>query len=38
VVKDLILLAQLPGFYLDMFVGMMIVFGVVINQAVKRKY
>jgi simple sugar transport system permease protein len=38
VVQDIILLAQLPGFYLDMFVGMMIVFGVVMNQAIKRKY
>lgn len=37
-VQDIILLAQLPGFYLDMFVGLMIVAGVVINQAIKRKY
>ena len=37
-VQDVIILARLPGFYLDMFVGMMIVLGVVINQAVRRKY
>lgn len=37
-VQDGIILARLPGFYLDMFVGMMIVLGVVINQAVRRKY
>ena len=37
-VQDVILLAHLPGFYLDMFVGLMIVAGVVINQVVRRKY
>lgn len=37
-VQDLIILARLPGFYLDMFVGIMIVVGVVINQMVRRKY
>ena len=34
----MIILARLPGFYLDMFVGIMIVVGVVINQVVRRKY
>ena len=38
VVQDVIILSRLPGFYLDMFVGMMIVLGVVLNQAVRRKY
>jgi simple sugar transport system permease protein len=37
-VQDVIILSRLPGFYLDMFVGIMIVVGVVINQAVRRKY
>ena len=37
-VQDAIILARLPGFYLDMFVGMMIVLGVVLNQAVRREY
>jgi ribose/xylose/arabinose/galactoside ABC-type transport system permease subunit len=37
-VQDVIILARLPGFYLDMFVGIMIVVGVVINQVVRRKY
>ena len=37
-VQDTIILARLPGFYLDMFVGLVIVFGVVLNQAVRRKY
>lgn len=37
-VQDVIILARLPGFYLDMFVGLMIVLGVVINQVVRRKY
>jgi simple sugar transport system permease protein len=37
-VQDVIILARLPGFYLDMFVGMMIVLGVVINQVVRRKF
>lgn len=37
-VQDVIILARLPGFYLDMFVGIMIVAGVVINQVVRRKY
>ena len=37
-VQDLIILARLPGFYLDLFVGIMIVLGVVINQVVRRKY
>ena len=36
-VQDVIVLARLPGFYLDMFVGLMIVFGLVLNQAVRRK-
>jgi simple sugar transport system permease protein len=38
VVQDGIILARLPGFYLDMFVGIMIVVGVVINQVIRRKY
>ncbi len=37
-VQDIIILARLPGFYLDMFVGIMIVVGVVVNQMVRRKY
>jgi len=37
-VQDAIILARLPGFYLDMFVGMMIVVGVVLNQAIKKRY
>jgi len=37
-VQDVIILARLPGFYLDMFVGVMIVIGVVVNQMVRRKY
>ncbi|MCB1499859.1 MAG: ABC transporter permease [Bauldia sp.] len=37
-VQDVIILARLPGFYLDLFVGVMIVVGVVINQIVRRKY
>jgi len=37
-VQDVIILARLPGFYLDMFVGIMIVVGVVINQAIRRKF
>ncbi|MFO1070787.1 MAG: ABC transporter permease [Geminicoccaceae bacterium] len=36
-VQDIIILARLPGFYLDMFVGLMIVAGVVVNQMVRRK-
>lgn len=37
-VQDVIILARFPGFYLDMFVGMMIVFGVVMNSAVRKRY
>ena len=37
-VQDVIILARLPGFYLDMFVGIMIVIGVVVNQMIRRKY
>ena len=37
-VQDVIILSRLPGFYLDMFVGIMIVLGVVINQVVRRKF
>lgn len=37
-VQDIIILARLPGFYLDMFVGIMIVAGVIVNQMVRRKY
>ena len=37
-VQDVIILARLPGFYLDLFVGIMIVVGVVINQVVRRKF
>ncbi len=37
-VQDVIILARLPGFYLDMFVGLMIVVGVVLNQTIRRKY
>jgi simple sugar transport system permease protein len=37
-VQDVIILSRLPGFYLDLFVGMMIVLGVAINQIVRRKF
>jgi simple sugar transport system permease protein len=37
-VKDVILLTRLPAYYLDLFVGIVIVFGVTLNQAAKRKY
>ena len=37
-VKDIILLARLPGFYLDLFVGLVIVFGVTLNQVAKKRY
>ena len=37
-VKDVIILARLPGFYLDMFIGIVIVFGVVLNQMARKKY
>jgi simple sugar transport system permease protein len=37
-VQDVIILARLPGFYLDVFVGILIVVGVIINHAVRRKY
>jgi simple sugar transport system permease protein len=37
-VQDVIILSRLPGFYLDMFVGILIVVGVVVNQMVRRKY
>jgi simple sugar transport system permease protein len=37
-IQDVIILARFPGFYLDMFVGIMIVFGVVLNNAVAKRY
>lgn len=37
-VQDVIILARLPGFYLDMFVGLVIVAGVIVNQAVRRRF
>jgi simple sugar transport system permease protein len=37
-VQDVILLAGLPGFYLDLFVGLVIVFGVTLNQIAKKRY
>lgn len=37
-VKDIILLARMPGFYLDLFVGLVIVFGVTLNQVAKKRY
>ena len=37
-VQDIILMARLPGFYLDMFVGILIVAGVIANQIVRRSY
>lgn len=37
-IQDVIILARLPGFYLDLFVGLMIVLGVVINQISRRTY
>src|SRR5690606_3719647 len=36
-VQDIIILARLPGFYLDLFVGLMIVAGVVMNQFIRRR-
>jgi simple sugar transport system permease protein len=35
--QDFIILARLPGFYLDMFFGIMIVLGVVMNTAVSKR-
>ena len=37
-VQDVILLARLPGYYLDFFVGLVIVFGVTMNQFAKKTY
>ena len=37
-VKDIILLVRLPGYYLDLFVGLVIVFGVTLNQVAKKRY
>jgi simple sugar transport system permease protein len=37
-VKDIILLARMPGYYLDLFVGLVIVFGVTLNQIAKKRY
>lgn len=37
-VQDVILLARLPGYYLDLFVGLVIVFGVTLNQVAKKRY
>ena len=37
-VKDVIILTKLPGFYLDMFIGIVIVFGVALNQLARKKY
>ena len=37
-VQDVIILMRLLGFYLDMFVGMMIVFGVTLTMAVRKRY
>jgi simple sugar transport system permease protein len=37
-VKDVILLTRLPAYYLDLFVGVVIVFGVTLNQAAKKRY
>lgn len=37
-VQDVIILARLPGFYLDMFLGIMIVAAVVVNQIARRTY
>jgi simple sugar transport system permease protein len=37
-IQDVLLLAQAPGYYLDLFVGIVIVFGVTLNQAVKKRY
>jgi simple sugar transport system permease protein len=37
-VKDVILLARLPAFYLDFFVGLIIIFGVSMNQFAKKRY
>lgn len=37
-VQDVMIPMRLPGFYLDMFVGMMIVFGFTLNMAVRKPY
>jgi simple sugar transport system permease protein len=37
-VKDVILLSRLPGYYLDFFVGLVIIFGVTMNGLAKKKY
>ena len=37
-VKDVILLSQAPGFYLDMFVGVVIVVAVVLNVWAAKRY
>jgi simple sugar transport system permease protein len=37
-VKDVILLTRMPAYYLDLFVGVVIVFGVTLNQVAKKKY
>jgi len=37
-VKDVIILTKLPGFYLDMFIGIVIVFGVALNRLARKKY
>jgi len=37
-VKDIIILAKFPAYYLDLFIGLAIVFGVTLNQIAKKKY
>ena len=37
-VKDVIILTKLPGFYLDMFIGIVIVFGVALNRLARKQY
>ena len=37
-VKDIIILAKFPAYYLDLFIGLVIVFGVTLNQIAKKKY
>ena len=37
-VKDIIILGKLPAYYLELFIGLVIVFGVTLNQIAKKKY
>jgi simple sugar transport system permease protein len=37
-VKDVILLTRMPAYYLDLFIGIVIIFGVTLNQVAKKRY